>query len=69
MSHLPLVRATTSPIPMGHGLVGGIARPSMMRRWGWRTGKAVCGHGSDGGSSYETKGVVMERESWARDVD
>ena len=43
----PLVRATTSPIPRGHGLIRGITCTFRMHRWGWGTGRSVSGHDVD----------------------
>ena len=62
-SHPPFVRATTSPIPRGHGLVRGVIHMSRMHRGMGRVAIVVVWHVTDCGSSrYGMKGVVMGRE-------
>ena len=62
-SRPPFVRAMTSPIPRGHGLVRGVIRASRTHRGMGRVVIAVVRHVTDCGSSrYGMKGVVMGRE-------
>ena len=69
MSHPPLIRTATSPIPGGHGLVRGFSCMFVTHRRGQgMSGLAAADirHGVDGGKGYKVDGVVMGRERVGR---